>query len=47
LKIKGIALKEKQIKGIGKWFDEKFKETFIKINGEYRDCIFTNNWLKK
>jgi len=47
LKIKGIALKEKQIKGIGKWFDEKIKETFIKINGEYRDCIFTNNWLKK
>ena len=47
LKIKSIALKEKQIKGIGKWFDEKIKETYIKINGEYRDCTFTNNWLKK
>jgi peptidyl-prolyl cis-trans isomerase SurA len=47
LKIKSIALKEKQIKGIGKWFDEKIKETYIKINGEYRDCKFTNNWLKK
>jgi peptidyl-prolyl cis-trans isomerase SurA len=47
LKIKSIALKEKQIKGIGKWFDEKIKETYIKINGEYRDCVFTNNWLKK
>lgn len=47
IKIKGIALKEKQIKQIGKWFDEKIKETYIKINGEYRDCIFTNNWLKK
>ena len=47
IKIKSLALKEKQIKAIGKWFDEKIKETFIKINGEYRDCIFTNNWLKK
>jgi peptidyl-prolyl cis-trans isomerase SurA len=47
IKIKNLALKEKQIKQVGKWFDEKIKETFIKINGEYQDCIFTNNWLKK
>nr|WP_235921998.1 peptidylprolyl isomerase [Flavobacterium phycosphaerae] len=46
-KIKDLALKEKQIKAIGKWSDEKIKETYIKINGEYRDCMFTNNWLKK
>ena len=47
IKIKDLALKEKQIKAIGKWFDEKIKETYIKIIGEYRDCDFTNNWLKK
>lgn len=47
IKIKALALKEKQIKEIGKWFDEKIKDTFIKINGEYRTCDFTNNWLKK
>lgn len=47
IKIKELALKEKQIKAIGKWFDEKIKETYIKIIGEYRDCNFTNNWLKK
>jgi peptidyl-prolyl cis-trans isomerase SurA len=47
IKIKDLALKEKQIKAIAKWSDEKIKETYIKINGEYRDCIFTNNWLKK
>ena len=47
IKIKELALKEKQIKAIGKWFDEKIKETYIKIIGEYRDCTFTNNWLKK
>ena len=46
-KIKELALKEKQIKAIGKWSDEKIKETYIKINGEYRDCEFTNNWIKK
>lgn len=47
IKIKDLALKEKQIKAIGKWFDETIKETYIKILGEYRDCAFTNNWLKK
>jgi peptidyl-prolyl cis-trans isomerase SurA len=47
LKIKDLALKEKQIKAISKWFEEKIKDTYIKINGEYRDCVFVNNWLKK
>ena len=47
IKIKDLALKDKQITAIGKWFDEKIKETYIKIIGEYRDCSFTNNWLKK
>ncbi|HWS60439.1 MAG TPA: peptidylprolyl isomerase [Flavobacterium sp.] len=47
IKIKDLALKEKQIKAIGKWFDDKIKDTYIKINGEYRECNFTNNWLKK
>jgi len=47
LKIKDLALKEKQIKAVAKWSEEKIKETYIKINGEYRDCTFTNNWLKK
>ncbi len=46
-KIRELALKEKQINAIAKWFDEKIKETYIKINGEYKDCVFTNNWTKK
>ncbi|WP_297518208.1 peptidylprolyl isomerase [Flavobacterium sp.] len=46
-KIRELALKEKQLKAIAKWFDEKIKETYIKINAEYRDCKFTNNWLKQ
>lgn len=47
IKIKNLALKEKQIRRIGEWSAEKIKETYVKINGEYRDCEFTNNWLKK
>jgi len=47
IKIKELALKEKQINAIAKWTDAKVKETYIKINGEYKDCTFTNNWLKK
>ncbi len=47
IKIKELALKEKQINAIAKWSEQKIKETYIKINGEYRDCVFTNNWLKK
>lgn len=47
MKIKELALKEKQIKAVAKWSEEKIKETYVKINGEYRDCTFTNNWLKK
>jgi len=46
-KIKELALKEKQIKTIAKWSAEKIKDTYIKVNGEYRDCKFANNWLKK
>lgn len=47
IKIKELALKEKQINAIAKWSEEKIKETYIKINGEYRNCEFTNNWVKK
>ena len=46
VKIKDLALKEKQIKAIAKWSDEKIKETYVKINGEYKACVFTNDWLK-
>ena len=47
LKIKELALRDKQIKEIGRWSEEKIKETYIKINDEYRNCEFVNNWLKK
>ena len=46
LKIKELALKDKQIKEIAKWSEEKIKETYIKISDDYKDCDFVNNWLK-
>ena len=47
LKIKELALQDKQVEAIAKWQKETIKETYIKINGEYRDCEFQSNWLKQ
>ncbi|GAA3567892.1 peptidylprolyl isomerase [Snuella lapsa] len=47
LKIKELALREKQLKAIEKWQKEKIMDTYIKISGDYRDCEFSSNWLKK
>ena len=47
LKIKELALRDKQIKEIAKWSKEKINETYVKISDDYKDCDFTNNWLKK
>lgn len=45
-KIKDLALKEKQIKAIQKWQEDKIKETYVNVNNDYIDCEFTNNWQK-
>ena len=47
LKIKELALYNKQLELIGKWQKEKIMETYIKLNGEHRECDFKANWLKK
>lgn len=46
-KIKELALKEKKLEVIQKWQEETIKNTYIKINGKYRDCVFKENWVKK
>lgn len=46
-KIQDLALKEKQIKAIEAWQDKKIKDTYISVNGDYFDCDFSSNWLKK
>ena len=47
VKIKRLALQAKQIKAVQKWQKEKIGETYIKVNGAYRDCAYDHNWLKK
>ena len=47
VKIQDLELKEKQLKAIAKWMKEHIEKTYIAINGEYRNCKFENNWLKK
>ena len=47
LKIKELALKEKQLNAIQDWMKEKIIDTYISVNQDSRDCNFTNEWLKK
>jgi peptidyl-prolyl cis-trans isomerase SurA len=46
VKIKALALKEKQLNTIKEWMQEKIKSTYIYLNKSNRNCEFTNNWLK-
>ena len=46
-KIKSLALKEKQLKLIQKWMNEKIESTYVNVNKESKLCNFTNNWVKK
>lgn len=45
-KIKGLALRQKQYRAIRKWQDEHIKDTYVKVNGKYKECTFEGKWLK-
>ena len=47
MKIKDLALSDKQFTEIGKWMTENIEKNYIKVNNDYKDCTFSNNWLKK
>lgn len=47
MKIKELALRDKQIRAVAKWTDEKIEETYVKIDKQYQDCDFASNWTKK
>jgi len=47
LKIKELALQNKHVDAIAVWQKETIAKTYIKVNGEYKNCDFQNNWLKK
>jgi len=46
VKIKSLALKEKQLNAIKEWMQEKIESTYIFLNKAKRNCEFTNNWQK-
>ena len=46
VKIKDLALKDKQLKNVKKWLKLKIDETFVNVNKSFRNCIFSNNWTK-
>jgi peptidyl-prolyl cis-trans isomerase SurA len=46
MKIKELALRQKQLNAIADWMDEKIADTYIKINGKFRNCEYGSNWLK-
>ena len=46
-KIQELALKQKQIKAIESWQEEKILETYVNVNEDYRDCEYASNWVKK
>ncbi|GAB5556226.1 MAG: peptidylprolyl isomerase [Schleiferiaceae bacterium] len=45
-KIQSFALSRKQAKAMEDWIQEKLKETYVKVNNEYFECTFENDWLK-
>ena len=47
VKIKELALKEKQIKTIKSWMTEKILMTYVSLNKDFNNCTFSNNWSKK
>ncbi|MBC2840027.1 peptidylprolyl isomerase [Robiginitalea sp. SC105] len=47
LKIQELALRDKQYKAITEWIAERIEDTYISVNETYRDCDFSNNWLKQ
>ncbi|MDA0780360.1 MAG: peptidylprolyl isomerase [Bacteroidetes bacterium] len=47
VRIKDLALKEKQLKSIEKWMTEKISDTYVSVNRNSQSCDFANNWLKK
>jgi peptidyl-prolyl cis-trans isomerase SurA len=46
VKIKDLALKEKQLSAIQEWMGEKIDDTYVSVNRSYRDCDFSNKWVK-
>ncbi len=47
MKIKELALSDKQFNEVVKWRTENIEKNYIKVSNDYKDCTFESNWLKK
>ena len=47
MKIQELALRDKQFRAIREWMSERIDETYISLDSDYKQCEFTNNWLKE
>ena len=47
VRIKELALTDKQLKTIKKWMEEKINETYVNVNSDSSYCNFAYNWKKK
>jgi peptidyl-prolyl cis-trans isomerase SurA len=46
LRIQSEALNDKQDKMIHKWIEKKLVSTYVRIESDYKDCTFDNDWVK-
>lgn len=47
VKIKDLALKEKQLDAIQKWMAQKITDTYVNVNRVHKSCDFANKWIKE
>lgn len=47
VKIKDLALKEKQLDAIQKWMAQKITDTYVSVNRVHKACDFANKWIKE
>lgn len=45
-KIKDLALRDKQVRKIEQWREQKIKDTYIKLGDDYGDCELLQEWNK-
>lgn len=46
VRIKELALKDKQLRTISQWMEEKIEDTYVSVNKSFRECSFPYNWTK-
>lgn len=46
-KISDWALEQKKQDAIGDWIAEKSENTYVKINDNYKECVFINTWANR